>query len=138
MKKIVFILVSLLITSCQTKEELMQKNITTEFKKVMDDPSTFEFVSMNIKKTITVGERKKFMNEDELKDVIRLGMDDLEEQMKKEIEFLKYKDNNLEAVYYVDFVARGSNKFGAIIKSKYSATVLNDENLTVVHLKSMN
>jgi len=43
-----------------------------------------------------------------------------------------------EAVYYVDFVARGSNKFGAIIKGKYSATVLNDENRTVVHFKSMN
>ncbi len=128
----------LLVISCQTKEQLMQKNITAELLNVMDDPSTFEFVSMNIKKTITVGERRKFMNEDKLKDVVRLGAKDLEEQMKKEIEFLKYKDDNLEAVYYVDFIARASNKFGAIIKVKYSATVLNDDNLTVVHFKSMN
>ena len=139
MNRIALVLILLMLISCsKTKEEMMQSNITAELLNVMDDPSTFEFVSMNIKKTITVGERRKFMNEDKLKDVVRLGAKDLEEQMKKEIEFLKYKDDNLEAVYYVDFIARGSNKFGAIIKANYSATVLNDDNLTVVHFKSMN
>ena len=116
----------------------MQENITAELKNLMDDPSTFEFVSMNIKKTFTVGERKKVMNEESLKRKIELGMTDLVEQTKKEIENLKDKDDNLEAVYYVDFIARGSNKFGAIIKSRFSATVLNDEKLTVVHFKTMN
>jgi len=39
----------------------------------------------------------------------------------------------MEGVYYVRFIARGSNKFGAIIKVTYSTTVLNDDNRTVVH-----
>lgn len=116
----------------------MQESISTEFKKDMNDPSTFEFVSMNIGKTIIAGERKKVMNEDFLKNIENYkGKDDWDktiEQTKREIEFLKDKDNDYEAVYYVDFVARGSNSFGAIIKNNYSATILNDENLTVVHL----
>ena len=46
----------------------------------------------------------------------------------------KQTDENKEAVYYVDFVAKGTNSFGGIIQSKYSATVLNDENLTVLSI----
>ena len=151
MKRIVFLLGLLLLISCsKSKEEMMKSNITSDLKKVIDDSSTFEFVSMNIKKTITVGERKKVMNEGrliELEDLYKKRGwcgDPTEEiqkmlnQQKMEMEFLKNKDDNLEAVYYVDFIARGSNKFGAIIKANYSATVLNDDNLTVVHFKSMN
>ena len=48
------------------------------------------------------------------------------------------KDDMDEAVYYVDFVVKSSNKIDPIKKMEYSATVLNDEQLTVVHLKSMN
>lgn len=138
-KLLIFALVFILLVSCaQTKEEKMQENITNELLQIMDDPSSFQFVSMEINKTFTVGERKKVMNEDKLKRVIELGMTDAVEQTKKEIEFLKYKDDNMEGVYYVRFIARGSNKFGAIIKATYSATVLNDDNRTVVHFKQMN
>ena len=104
------------VSCTKTKEEKMQENITNELLQIMDDPSTFQFVSMEINKTITVGERKNVMNEDKLKKAIELGMTGLAEQTKKEIEFLKYKDDNMDAVYYVRFIARGSNKFGAIIK----------------------
>ena len=151
MKKLTILFVAVLFISCtKTKEEKMQENITTEFKKDMNDPSTFEFVSMSIKKTFTVGERKKVMSEKRLKELEAMykdadwkgrPIDDIKimlNQQKIEMKFLKNIDDNLEAVYYVDFVARGSNSFGAIIKNNYSATVLNDENLTVVHLKSMN
>ena len=90
------------------------------------------------------------MNEQRLKELIELrskfieiGMatDDItssEIQLKKEMDFLKDKDVDHIAVYYVDFVVRSSDKTGATIKNEYSATVLNDENLTVVHIKSMN
>lgn len=151
MKKLTLIIGLLIFTSCtKTKEEKMQESISTEFKKDMNDPSTFEFVSMNIAKTFTAGERKKVMNEASIKEMEKslkereaYGMDNtsyklLLEQTKKETEFLKSKDDNFEAVYYIDFVARGSNSFGAIIKKDYSATVLNDGSFTVVHLKSMN
>ena len=127
-----------LVSCTQTKEEKMQENITNELLQIMDDPSTFQFVSMEINKTFTVGERKKIMNDEHLKKVTELGMTESIEQTKKEIEFLKYKDDNMEGVYYVRFIARGSNKFGAIIKATYSATVLNDDNRTVVHFKQMN
>ena len=57
-------------------------------------------------------------------------------QYKTEFKFLqKQNENDKEAVYYVDFIARGENRFGAIVKNEYSASVLNDKNLTVVHFK---
>ena len=71
----------------------MQGNITIELKKEMNDPSTFQFVSMGISKMITAGQRKKVMNKEKLKDIIELGMDDYVEQINTEIEFLKNKKN---------------------------------------------
>ncbi|MDN3643748.1 hypothetical protein QWY87_13610 [Lutimonas halocynthiae] len=140
MKKVAIVFISILFfTSCQkSPEEKMKENITLELKQIMNDPSTFEFVSMEIKKTIKAGERKKTMNEAQLKRFTELGMTDLINQSKQEIPFLKNLDDDYDAVFYVDFVARGSNKFGGIITNKYSATVLNDENRTVVHFKPMN
>jgi len=134
---IVFMIIGL-VSCTQTKEEKMQESITNELLQRMDDPSKFQFVSMEINKIFTVGERKKVMNEERLKRVTELGTTEAIEQTKKEIEFLKFKDDNMEGVYYVKFIARGSNKFGAIIKATYSATVLNDDNRTVVHFKQMN
>lgn len=146
MKRVVFVFITILVfISCQkSTEEKMKENITVELKKIMNDPSTFEFVSMNIKKTIKAGERKEVMNEKRLSELIDLQKRGSEkaknmiEQTETEMAFLKYLDDNYDAVFYVDFVARGSNKFGAIVKNKYSATVLNDENRTVVHFKPMN
>ena len=140
MKKLLIIAIMLvgLVSCTKTKEEKMQENITNELLQIMDDPSTFQFVSMEINKTFTVGERKKVMNDERLKKAEELGMTGLVKQTKKEMEFLKYKDDNMEGVYYVRFTARGSNKFGAIIKATYSATVLNDDDRTVAHFKQMN
>ncbi len=138
-KLLIYTSAFILLVSCtQTKEEKMQENITNKLLQLMDDPSTFQFVSMDINKTFTVGERKKIINEEYLKEVTELGMTDAIEQANIEIEFLKYKDDNMEGVFYVRFVARGSNKFGTIIKTKYTATVLNDDNRTVVYFKQMN
>jgi hypothetical protein len=128
----------------------MYESIKTEFIKLMDDTSSYEFLNMKISKSISVGERKKVMNAQRLKELIDLrnnfvavGMDtnDIitsEKQLKIEMEFLKEKDDMDEAVYYVDFVVKSSNKIDPIKKMEYSATVLNDEQLSVVHLKSMN
>jgi len=150
-KYFALILVIILNISCsESKEQAIQERIKTEFKKDMKILSSFKFSNINIKSTITVGERKKVMNEQRLKELIELrskfieiGMatDDItssEIQLKKEMDFLKDKDVDHIAVYYVDFVVRSSDKTGATIKNEYSATVLNDENLTVVHIKSMN
>ena len=150
-KYFVLILGLFLLISCsESKENKMYESIKTEFIKIMDDTSSYKFFNMKISKSISVGERKKVMNAQRLKELIDLrknfaeiGMDtdDIiasEKQLKIEMDFLKKKDDADEAVYYVDFVVQSSNKIDPIIKKEYSATVLNDEQLTVVHLKSMN
>lgn len=58
-------------------------------------------------------------------------------QLKREMEFLEDKKDDQIAVYYVEFIVESKNKTGTIIDKDYSATVLNDENLTVVHLKTL-
>jgi len=140
--KLILLLSIVLLSSCNgtkekklSKEEKIQKSISKKVKSVLKNPDSFKFVSMKIKKTITVGERKKTMTKEYLEKVKGLS-DDLYNQAKTELEFLdKQTDPNKEAVYYVDFEAMGTNSFGALIKNKFSATVLNDENYTVVHLK---
>ena len=59
-------------------------------------------------------------------------------QTQKEYDFIQKtpKDDD-EVTYYVQFIAKGTNSFGAIIQTTYSATVLNDENLTVFSVKEM-
>ncbi len=128
----------------------MQESIKSAFKKEMDDTSSYQIGNMKINRNIIVGERRKVMNTQRLKELIDLhknfteiGMatDDIvssKKQLRLEMEFLKDKDDNHIAVYYVDFVVQSSNKTGTVIKKDYSATVLNDEKLTVVHIKSMN
>ncbi len=123
-----------------TKLENMQKSITDALLIDMNDPSTFEFVSIEVYKTFTVGERKEVINEEKLKRILELdqGGELMIPQVTQEIVFLSDKEDNIEAVYYVRFKARGSNKFGGIVLSTYSAVVLNDKDLTVVNLESFN
>jgi len=119
------------------KDEIIKENISNYLKNLMNDPKSFEFVSMRIKKQIPVKERVKTINEKSLKEVLNLtGKDDrLYKQFETEYNFLKkIKDSNKIAVFYVDFIARGKNKFNATITNKYSATVLNDKNYTVINL----
>jgi hypothetical protein len=141
MKKFLLVVITLtMLISCgekeKTKEEKMRENIEAKLKPTMKDPASYEFVSMNIKKTFSVAERKKTMNEEYLNKVRELNNDlpspDLLYQAETEYAFLqKQTDENKEATYYVDFVAKGTNSYGGVIQSKYSATVLNDDNLTV-------
>ncbi|MAP55123.1 MAG: hypothetical protein CL605_09495 [Altibacter sp.] len=141
MKKILLLSSTLILfISCaekvKTKEERIRENIEAKLKPTMKDPASYEFVSMNINKTITVVERKKTMNEEYLNKVRELNeqlpSSDLLNQAETEYAFLQEQtDENKEAVYYVDFVAKGTNSFGGVVQNKYSATVLNDENLTV-------
>lgn len=152
MKKLLILLVAVLafgLISCtKSKEERLNDSVSEAFKISMNDPSTFELVDAHINKTISVGERKKVMNEERLETLNKMYKDKdwmgastdrvkkMINQTKTEIEFLKDKADDFEGVYYVRFTVRGSNSFGAIIKNTYSATVLNDEYLTVVHYAS--
>lgn len=139
MKKLGAVLVVLVVISCSgTIEQRMKESITTEFKKEINDSTTFELESIEIKKTFNVADRKTTFNEEHLKEIIELGMDDYANQMRIEIEFLKSKDTNEIAVFYVDFVIREYNSSGEKVLNDYSATVLNDELFSVVHIKSMN
>ena len=144
MKKILLVsLTVILFISCaekeKTKEERMRENIEAKLKPTMKDPASYEFVSMNIKKTFTVAERKNTVNKvhlDKVREVNKeLPSPDLLFQAETEYAFLqKQTDENKEATYYVDFVAKGTNSFGGVIQNKYSTTVLNDENLTVFRI----
>lgn len=144
MKKLLLFTLSLtLFISCgekeKTKEEKMRENIEAKLKPTMKDPASYEFVSMSIKKTFSVAERKETMNEEYLNKVRELNEQlpspELLNQAETEYAFLqKQTDENKDAVYYVDFVAKGTNSFGGVIQNKYSATVVNDDNLTVVSL----
>ncbi|MFA5299512.1 MAG: hypothetical protein WC389_15085 [Lutibacter sp.] len=147
MKKLLLLLLTLtILTSCgekeKTKEEKMRENIEAKLKPSMKNPASYEFVSMNIKKTFSVAERSKTVNEEQLNKVRELNKElpspDLLNQIETEYAYLqKQTDENKDAVYYVDFVAKGTNSYGGIIQSNYSATVINDDDFTVVGLKSM-
>ncbi len=140
---LLFTLTLTLFISCgekeKTKEDKMRDNIEAKLKPTLKDPASYEFVSMNIKNTISVAERKKTMNEEHLNKVRELNEElpspELLNQAETEYAFLqKQTDENKDAVYYVDFIAKGTNSFGGIIQNKYSATIVNDDNLTVVGL----
>lgn len=139
MNRNILILLTIFFTliSCETKQDIIKENITETLKEKMNNPDSFQFVSMNIKKTISVGERKEVITAEKLKEVYgTLGDSKLFKQYQTEFKFLqKQTDDNKDAVYYVDFVVRGENSYGAIIKKEYTATVLNDEEYTVVSFK---
>jgi hypothetical protein len=137
MKKIVFMLFVFTIISCENQQDIMKTNISEKIKSEFKNPDSFEFVSMNISDTFSVKDRKQIVTKEKLEEIRDLNKEGAAEDLLKHIEteynFLqKQTDDNKEAVYYVDFVAKGTNSFGAVIQSKYSATVLNDENLTVL------
>ena len=144
MKKLSLVILTLTVfVSCaekeKTKEEKIRENIEEKLKSIMKDPASYEFVSMSINKTFSVAERKKTVSEEQLKKIRELNKDvpspDLLNQIETEYAFLqKQVDENKDAIYYVDFVAKGTNSFGGVIQNKYSATVVNDDNLTVVGL----
>ncbi|RTY80625.1 hypothetical protein EKL97_10165 [Flavobacterium sp. LS1P28] len=140
MKKVLIaVLCFVTLISCEKKDEKMKENFTLKLKEQLKNPDSFEFVSMNISKTFTVKERKKTTTLESLNEIReinkQLPSEDLLKHIETEYNFLeKQTDENKEAVYYVDFIAKGTNSFGGIIQSKYSATVLNDENLTVLSI----
>jgi hypothetical protein len=140
---LLFTLTLTLLISCgekeKTKEDKIRDNIEAKLKPSLKDPASYEFVSMNIKNTISVSERKKTMNEEHLNKVRELNKElpspELLNQAEIEYAFLKEQtDENKDAVYYVDFIAKGTNSFGGVIQNKYSATIVNDDSLTVVGL----
>lgn len=141
-KLLLFTLFLTLLIACgeKEKEEKMREIIEAKFKPTMKNPASYEFVSMNIEKTISVAERKKTINEEYLNKVRILNrgllpMPELLNEAEIENAFLqKQTDENKDAVYYVDFIAKGTNSYGAVIQHKYSARVLNDDNLTVLNI----
>jgi len=145
MKKLLTIFLTItLFVSCSDKEgrkeKRMRQNIESKLKPMMNDPASYEFVSMTVNKTITVGERKEVITEEHLKEVRdlneRMSIPELLYRTEAEYDFLKNQpDNDMDAVYFVDFVAKGTNIYGGVIQSNYSATVINDDELTVINLK---
>ncbi|MEO0508143.1 MAG: hypothetical protein AAF090_18450 [Bacteroidota bacterium] len=146
MKKLaLFLLTISLAISCNPKEELtkeekIQKSIEAKLKPLMKDSASYEFVSMSISRTFSVSERREVINQNKLEEVEaldkKLPSPALVKQVETELSFLQeQRDETKEATYYVDFTAKGSNSFGGVVTSTYSATVINDEKLTVVGLK---
>lgn len=143
MKKILLIILTTsFLLSCKSEEEKksykMQLAITNKLKESMKNPDSFEFVSMKITDVFTKKQRSEIITIESLNKVKEYGIETLTYQTQKEYDFIQKtpKDDD-EVTYYVQFIAKGTNSFGAIIQTTYSATVLNDENLTVFSVKEM-
>jgi len=138
MKKIVLLLfISFSITSCtKSVEKNLEEKITEFIKPKYKDPESFEFISLTYKTELVKSRKTKITDEkiESLKD--NEYAIDLVERMKKEKSFLdKQTNENAIAVYDVKFIAKGTNSFGAKIQTEYSASVLADENFTVLSVK---
>ncbi len=141
MKKAIFgILLSLIFISCSNSDDKIKESISVKIKENLKVPDSFEFVSMKITSKISLDTLKKRVNLksiNEFKELIKDSEDtsnkDFLKTMEKQFEFTEnYKGNNSEAAYYVNFIAKGTNSFGAIIQSSYEAFVLNNDDKTTL------
>ncbi len=144
MKKILLIILTTsFLLSCKSEEEKksdkMQLAITNKLKESMKNPDSFEFVSMKITDIFTKKQRSEIINIESLNKIKELGVESLIFQTQKEYDFIQKTPNDKDEVtYYVEFIAKGTNSFGATIQTTYSATVLNDNDFTVFSVKEMN
>ena len=142
MKTLFPFLAAALMLSCSpstssTPEDQLRKNIETELFKVLNDPSSYEYVSMTTKRELTLKERCKTVNKKELQNYIEKGFNDASiNQIQKELAYYNTISDSAEIVLrYVTVTCRATNKFGAKILGDFSATVL--ANNEVVRIKQM-
>jgi hypothetical protein len=145
MKKIVLgILMAISLFSC-SNESKIKESITNKIKENLKNPDSFEFVSIKISSKISLDTLKKRVNLKNLNEFKQLiKSDDSDENkeflaiLQKEYDFTQvYKGDKNEAAYYVNFVSKGSNGYGAIIQSKYEAQVLNDDDKTTISVTEL-
>jgi hypothetical protein len=143
MKKILILCLTLVIlTSCKNevnKDEIIKENIGNKLRERLKNPDSYEFVSMVLAKSFTVKERKETTTKESLEKMREINKiipsTDLLSRMETEYSFLeKQTDENQIALYRYDFIAKGTNSFGGVIQSKYSADVLNDPKFTVLSI----
>lgn len=144
MRKLVVLLGIIMTVRCseavvieKTPIEIMQKRIEEAIKKDMNNPSSFQFLSLQITNRVKVGKRKEFANEDTLNDLKNnpYSTQDFIDQVEAEMEYLKGKSDDEGAIIFVDYKIRRSNTFGGIVKEEYRIICLDDENNTVVSVK---
>jgi len=140
-KSILGIFCIMFLFGCESKEDVIKDNITVKIKEKLKNPDSFEFVSMAIVESITVKDRKRDVaNKQNLDEIIEINKTypakDLLHEIETEYKFVQDKDDSEIAVYLVDFVSKGTNSFGAIIQSKYRATVLNDKKYSVLGISA--
>lgn len=142
MKKILFILTVFAIISCENKNDVIKNNISEKLKSEFKNPDSFEFVSMKVLTTISVKERKLIVTEEMLHKVRELNTktsnDALLKQVETEYNFLnKQGDDSKDALYNIEFIAKGTNSFGATIQNRYSVDVLNNDEFTILKVSSL-
>lgn len=148
---LILVLACLTIISCkeekkQSKEDIIQENITNQLKPTFKNPDSFEFVEMDLESKETVGERKKITNKEQVERIKDLydksgskDAKDLLDSVQKELEFLNNQsDDNKTAIFKYNFKVKGTNSFGGTIQSKYQARVLNDNNYTILSISRNN
>lgn len=117
------------------RKERMKISAISAVKPTMKDPASFEFVSLSVTDSATVGERKEIVNEEELKKVMEFTLpeaDELKQQVQLEYDFLKNQTQEDKiAVYFIDMQAKGTNSFGGVIQNTFRLTLLNDSSFTV-------
>ena len=121
MRKLVVLLGIIMTVRCsegvvvgKTPIEIMQKSIEEAIKKDMNDPSSFQFLSLQITNRVKVGKRKEFANEDTLNDLKNnpYSTQDFIDQIEAEVEHLKGKSDYEGAIIFVDYKIRRPNTFG--------------------------
>ncbi|MDP6921719.1 MAG: hypothetical protein QGH06_01980 [Lutibacter sp.] len=132
---LLFVFIIGILSACQNKERIMEKNISVKLKEQIDNPHGFKFVSMQIEKTFSVAERKEIITEDKLLEVAHLfGESDILNQYRTEFNFLQAQtDESSDAVYYVQCIIEEVNDQGTRTNI-YDVTVLNDAHLSVMYI----
>jgi len=129
---ILLVVFSTFLFSCE-KEDIIKEKVISEVKSKMKNPDSFEFVNYEVFRTTTFKEAKEGLPL--TKELIRITSGDEKANYQKEYNFVNSeKDENKIAFYNVYLTAKGTNSFGAIIQSKYSVKVLNNENIDVVYI----
>jgi hypothetical protein len=132
MKKLLIALFVFTIISCEKSDPIKDK-VILEVKNKMKNPDSFEFVSYEVFKEINFKEAK--ISLPMVKELIEITSGEEKAKYQKEYDFINNNtDNDKTAIYIVYLTAKGTNSFGAVIQSKYSVKVLNNENIDIIYV----
>ncbi|MCW4469776.1 hypothetical protein OGH69_12420 [Flavobacterium sp. MFBS3-15] len=132
MKKILLLFAATTMLMSCGKDAAIQDKMEKEIKSRMKNPDSYEFVSFETKE-VTFKEAKEGLPVTQA--VIDVSEGEEKAMFQKEYDFVKAgTDDNAVAYYRAHLTAKGTNSFGAVIQSTYSAKVLNNDTQDIIDL----